>query len=282
MSSWVLHQRADFHFVLKGPAIHIFSKKLGKLKNLSLEYAIEKSDWVICGSSWQSELERKAIYICKNITKRVVVFLDHWINYKERFQFMNKLILPNEIWVGDDIAYNIAKKTFQSSPITLIQNYYLSDIVEKIKNRVNLKKQENSDRILYVCEPVREHALINYGDEFYWGYSEEDALIFFLKNSFLISEKIKKIKVRPHPSENINKYKWLKEYSDSIYLSNRSDSLDKDISEADIIVGCESMAMVVGLLAGKRVISCIPPEGKKCGLPHKKIEHLKDKIICRQ
>jgi hypothetical protein len=40
-----------------------------------------------------------------------------------------------------------------------------------------------------------------------------------------------------------------------------------------------SMAMVVGLLAKKRVISTIPPGGKKCGLPQDAVEHLQDLVI---
>ena len=44
--------------------------------------------------------------------------------------------------------------------------------------------------------------------------------------------------------------------------------------EADVVVGCASMAMVVGLLAKKRVICSIPPGGRMCALPQKGIEHL--------
>jgi hypothetical protein len=48
----------------------------------------------------------------------------------------------------------------------------------------------------------------------------------------------------------------------------------EQIVEADVVVGCASMAMVVALLAKKRVISSIPPEGKLCCLPQAEIEHL--------
>ena len=48
----------------------------------------------------------------------------------------------------------------------------------------------------------------------------------------------------------------------------------KEISQADILVGCDSMAMVVGLIAKKRVLSCVPPGGRKCSLPHDGIEHI--------
>ena len=39
-------------------------------------------------------------------------------------------------------------------------------------------------------------------------------------------------------------------------ISNENDLID-DILESEIIFGCESNAMIIGLLAGKKVISCI-------------------------
>ena len=55
-------------------------------------------------------------------------------------------------------------------------------------------------------------------------------------------------------------------------------SLLDQIMSSNTVVGCESMAMVVGIVANKRVISSIPPSGRECSLPHKSIEHLKEII----
>ena len=43
-----------------------------------------------------------------------------------------------------------------------------------------------------------------------------------------------------------------------------------------IVVGCESMAMVVALMAGKSVYSSIPSGGRNCTLPHEGIIKMKD------
>ena len=84
--------------------------------------------------------------------------------------------------------------------------------------------------------------------------------------------KVENIIIRPHPSESANKYHWLlNEFRLPIEFSNGK-SLVEDVSASDIIVGCESMALVVGLLAEKRVISSIPPGGRDCSLPHRDIE----------
>ena len=276
-----MKQNAELKLAIEGPAVDIFNRKLGSFKNLSLETAIKDSDWVICGSSWQSDLECRAIFICKSISKKVVTFLDHWINYQERFQFMGKLLLPDEIWVGDEIAERIAKNIFSSLPVILVPNPYFTEILRQLNDSINSEKHKDKISVLYVCEPIREHALLQHGNESYWGYSEEDALIFFLNNISVISKRIKIIKIRPHPSEDIEKYKWVSRYSDLILFSDGNKSLIEEIFKADIIVGCESMAMVVGLLAEKRVISCIPPGSRECGLPHSGIEHLQDMCVYR-
>ena len=38
------------------------------------------------------------------------------------------------------------------------------------------------------------------------------------------------------------------------------------------------MAMVIALIAGKQVVSVIPPGGRSCVLPYKEIKHLQHMI----
>jgi hypothetical protein len=82
--------------------------------------------------------------------------------------------------------------------------------------------------------------------------------------------------IRPHPSETREKYQWVcSEFSLPIEFSDAS-TLFEEIADSNFIVGCESMAMVVGLMAGKTVLSCIPQGGKPCALPHDGIMKLQD------
>ena len=82
-----------------------------------------------------------------------------------------------------------------------------------------------------------------------------------------------RIVVRPHPSEARSKYEALvSEYEDlKVQLSNDR-PLESEIASHDWVVGCNSTALVIALMAGKRVISCIPRQGRKCVLPHEEIE----------
>jgi hypothetical protein len=123
---------------------------------------------------------------------------------------------------------------------------------------------------------MREHGLLHYGDERYFGYTEEEAVQYFLENLRFITSDIQRIVIRAHPSEPAQKYAWARDRVSVRVDVSEGSPLIEDIAAADIVVGCESMAMVVALLAGKRVISAIPPGGHPCALPHPEIELLQN------
>ena len=275
LSSWLQRTTEPYCLVLDGPAKSIFQRKLGKLQLHSLSKAIQQCEWILCGTSWQSNLERQAIIEAKSSEKKVVAFLDHWVNYDQRFNQNGCNVYPDEIWVSDVDAAKLAQFHFPSIPILLKKNPYFEDLENELKvMNVELSNSKQSS-ILYVCEPISEHALLQHGDGRYWGYTEEDALQFFLENLNILNCNVSKIKIRPHPSENKNKYDWAKEVSNLVEISGDK-PLIEEVVGADMVVGCESMAMVVGLLAKKRVVSSIPLGGKSCSLPHSNIEHLQN------
>ena len=119
LSSWALKQSESLICVLDGPAISIFQRKNVIFEKRNLKDAINKSDWIICGTSWQSNLEKNAIIYANKINRKVVSFLDHWVNYRERFILKGKIHLPSEIWVGDNEAKIIARKEIPEAKIIL-------------------------------------------------------------------------------------------------------------------------------------------------------------------
>ncbi len=275
LSSWILNQSEPFCLVVDGPAIEIFKNKLSSFKNIDLNTAINKCDWVLCGTSWQSDLEINAIKLAKKHGKKTVSLLDHWVCYKERFIRNSEQVFPDEIWVSDSYAKKIAINTFPGIKIIENKNYYLEDLKKtlQLKKSSDSKSRPKGKTVLYICEPLSEQALKQYGDKKYWGYTEYEALEFFLEHIKIVDKDIIKIILRLHPAETEGKYDdIISRYPILIELG--TNSLSTEITESDIIIGCESMAMVVGLIAGKRVISCIPPGGKPSELPHKEIEKL--------
>ena len=279
ISSWLRQNHGLHHLVLDGPAIKIFERKLGSIKNNSLLEAIRSCDWVLCGTSWQSDLEKRAIVEAKNVGKKVVTFLDHWVNYSDRFRMNDAAILPDEIWVGDIDAKAIAEDVFPETKIVFVPNPYFKDIKLELQSLPKPKNLSKHHSILYVCEPIREHAMLAHGDPRFWGYTEEEALHFFLKNIEVLDCSIDGVKIRPHPSEKKEKYAWVSHAYSLVREIEGNKSLLDQIAEADIVVGSSTMAMVIALLANKRVICSIPPGGSPCPLPQSNIEHMQAMVL---
>jgi hypothetical protein len=182
--------------------------------------------------------------------------------------------LPDELWVGDEYAMSIAQSCFGELPVKLVSNPYVEDVRAELTSLAGKRPISAGKVVLYVCEPVRAHAMRQNGDERAWGYVEEEALEYFLQHLNAISADVTRIVVRPHPSEPPTKYDWVRARSVVPVEISTGVPLAHDVAAADMVVGCESMAMIVGLIGEKRVISSIPPGGRACGLPHRAIESL--------
>ena len=276
LSSYLRREPRPNVLAVEGPARKIFERKLGSIQPIAPELAIQSASWVLCGTSWQSDLEWRSLRLARAMGKRTVTFLDHWVNYRRRFERGGEQHLPDEIWVADEYAARLASDCFADVPIRLMGNPYFEDL------RADLETVQRSGPahrlgqvVLYVCEPVRAHALFQHGNERYWGYVEEEVLAYLLQNLQVIAPDIARIVIRPHPSEPAGKYSWVAEQSEVPVEISANRTLVQDMASADIVVGIESMAMVVGLLAGKRVLTAIPPGGRPCVLPHDGIESLR-------
>jgi len=275
--NYVQQQDLDCLFLLAGPAIKIFQRKIDNLELCTLEQGLESVQWVLCATSWQSDLEWQVIKQAKLKNIPVISFLDHWVNYQQRFIRQDEEQLPNELWVGDHYAKNMAKKCFPSIPIKQIENPYLQAIKKEIKTlQLDTQVKVPKRVLLFVSENISEHALHLYGRANYFGYTEFDAFEFLMAHLTDVNQHpIEKIVIRPHPSDSLGKYDlYEKQYSGLVFVSH-SKTLLEDIVAADIVAGCESMALVVALTAAKKVISCIPVN-QPCRLPHREIASLKN------
>ena len=132
--------------------------------------------------------------------------------------------------------------------------------------------------ILYVCEPISVQALISHGNTNFYGYTEVSAMKYFLENIDSLCCDISQIIIRPHPTECRDKYHWVKALAPKIIKFGGVKTLIEEMIEVDVVVGCETMAMVIGLIAGKRVISCIPPGGNPMRLPQARIEKMQNLV----
>jgi hypothetical protein len=256
--------------LLAGPAEGVFSRKFPSLRKVrSLSECVGISE-LFCGTSFPARLEWSAIAWARSQGVKSIAILDHWVNYRQRFERDAVFQFPDEVWVCDLEALRVARSQLPETNIRLIENPYKLQVIEEY-SRLIPRGRDARVCVLYVTEPTSVAAERIYGDQFYFGYSELSALNDFLLY-FQPSLGKREVIVRPHPTESGSKYDWVLKYPG--VRVNSSTSLIEQMAIVDVVVGCNSMAMVVATWVGKRVVCSIPKGGRGFSLPRDGIEFL--------
>lgn len=275
VSSWARRSgRNDLRILAEGPASQVFARKLPSQPPLAtgLEAALDGVASVLTGTSWASDLERNAIRMARGRGIRVASFLDHWVNYPQRFTSGAHMLLPDEVWVGDSDALLIAQRHFPQGVLRLEPNPYFEDVRDELRRTASPPAAAQL-RVLYVSEPISEHFALEPYRHDHPGYDEFKALSYCLRKLSAQPEAI--IRLRLHPAEKADKYSGVLQHFAALRLHVSSGtSLVEDCAWAQRVVGCETTAMVIGLIAGREVYTAIPPGGRPCALPQRQIKPL--------
>jgi hypothetical protein len=262
--SWLkVNSGMEFRAFMRGPALDLFCSLYPNVSLCnSLEEALEGAHCLITGTGWASDLEHVARQNAKSRGIFNVAVLDHWVNYSERFKRKNQVQLPDEIWVADCFALEIASSLFPSIKIIKKENHYVNFQVAKVQ------EAPKDGSILVLLEPVRNT----------WGRGcegEFQALDYFFENiKHVWPGHISKVYLRPHPSEPANKYQaWLDLHE--IASLDMSFDVATAISRADVVVGVESFALTIALAAGRPTFSSLPPWAPALRLPHAGIRQIR-------
>ena len=259
-----------FRLVLKGPAEIEWRKQNLALPHTEihteLDSALLGANCVLTGTGWASSLEHDARKLASDLQIASVAVMDHWVNYPQRFERNAQVVFPNQIWVADSYAADLASELFQTVPVVQLPNLYLQEMVKTIP-----PVSESSQTLLYVLEPLRMD----------WGRGtagEFQALDFFVQHLHaIVGHQRVEIVLRPHPSDPPHKYdNWLKQHPNLNIKMDGNPSLNHSIEQAKWVVGAETFAMVVACSAGRKTYSSLPPWAHRCRLPHKEIVHLAD------
>ncbi len=262
------------HACLEGPAARLSEQsfRARSRSNETLSEVVSRSNMLLTGTGWGSTLEHDARKLARSAGLKSVAVIDHWANYRERFVRGGEEVLPDEIWVTDEYAEKMAQQAFPDLKVVQLPNVYLDSLVLEVRAHEHALTKRTECNVLYVLEPIRER----------WGCNDQpgefQALDFLVKNVNLIHPGSNlSIRLRPHPSDPVGKYDhWLQAQKSVQIALDESPSLTESIAWADLVVGCQTYAMVVALAAGRRVISSIPPWASPCILPQAGIFKLTD------
>lgn len=255
---------------VEGPAKTIWMRDFSDIKPNSESNLlwVNKVSTLITGTGWASYFEHKARLEAKRLGVHSIAVLDHWVNYPERFIRGGEMVLPDELWVVDSYAAELARQSFLNIPVNIKTDCYAEHEVASVAPILDSTPNE----LLYLLEPARSD----------WGREEPgefQALRYFLQCVPQLGlPKGVVINLRPHPSDNSEKYNnFLCDNSDySIRLA--CGTLAESLSQCRWVAGCQTYAMTLALRAGRAVYGTLPPWGPICALPHKGIVHLRS--IC--
>ncbi len=262
----------NIDFFTSGPAQEIIKRELRAERYKPLKFkTLEQFDnlyykLILTGSGWASDQELNGIQIARENNINSITLVDHWVNYRRRFLRGNSLFLPDEIWVVDEFAYNIAIEEFGKNEVLI------NRVRDPIKFEIaKLKKEiEEEDRILYITEPISSFGkMVKSNQEI--KISEKDALNKFISFMSKLNSHTQ-VAVRVHPSEDIKQYrKMFNEFNVRIDFTQEPNPL-VDVIRSRYVVGLESVMLVWALMANKRTFTLLPINGRVCGLPHLGIE----------
>lgn len=281
---------------LSGPAVDIFRQeglsegiKIFKKKSassLDQDLLVASLDLVLTGTSWRSSLELDIIKRAQILRIKTASFLDHWCNYRERFGYPGEWIsnLPDFVFAGDPWAFRLAlAEQFPRRRIQRIENPYFENAALFARQAQTSKKQIKLGqrvKILYFSMPLSYRTLHKHGRKDYWGFTEYDNVEDILK--CIGKDQRFELRIRCHPSENPDKYAYLKKQDRVTVTHLYENHLFKDCLWADITIGCETMALVIGLMMGRKAISYIPGKRMKPLLPQEGIMRIRSAtVLCK-
>lgn len=269
LASYCRHNPGNYRYILQGPAKSIFYETLSIESEQNLAKFLAECDSFICGTSGSADLERKVIRNARILQKQTKAILDHWVNYRERFEMEGNLVLPDQLIVVDDFAFSIAKGIFPKIPIQRINNLYLEDFLSQYRKVKKDNAYEHRPEILYLSEGFNEYAGMDMN-------SLENDLSYF-KQFLTIKEKYFNdslvVKVRLHPSEDLDKFDMYKSVCSNILRADPTVDLTLDLINANVVVGIRSMALVLAAVCGIPTFSLLK-DATGSGIPIPGIEYL--------
>lgn len=287
IASWFSNFDQPLHIYAEGPAKSLFQNVFDQPLEGSLESAVCKSACLITGTGWASDLEHRARLVASNRNIPCVSVLDHWANYRERFQRDGLEVLPHQLWVTDSDAAALATSTFSDISVLQLPNLWLEALCSEVhilraSTATISQSKRPARRLLYLLEPIR--VTWSQGSVEPLEPGEFQGLRYWLKQLPLLIEQgwvaplheLEALALRPHPSEPIGKYQDLIHEASAnwpIHL-DQARSLPESIAWADAAFGCETQALVAAMACNLPAFSTVPPWAPPCRLPQTTLQHL--------
>ena len=251
----------------KGPAQELWEEAFGlKMFCDHIDEMIDRSEIVISGTGWATDVEKRGIVGAIKQHKRCIAYFDHWTNYSSRLILNGERLRPSAIWVSDDDASRLAVKYHPNIPVIQVPNYYLNNEAAKISP---LRNKDYS--VLYVCEPIFKQDISSLEltlEPIYFAIEQLRSGCFGNISKFII---------RPHPSQKSEIFfPFLTEEANFQIEISDAKSLAEDISAASKVIGLNSFALVIAAAANREIFCSAPPSWRQSKLKLQNFRYLRD------
>ena len=242
----------DFYLLVKGPAMSIFDAENAQFIEDENKF-FDNIDLVLFGTG-HTPFEKIILRHAKILNLTSIAILDHFVNFRERFIYKEKICMPDYCFVCDEYSFQIAKKELTPyKNILICENYFLSHIIREI----SAVKSPQAKAVLYVLEDIKEHFDNKLSP---W----EVAFNNFYENFYKDSD-FEKIIVRPHPKDKPSKYQALEKYKEVIFDYNISPI--ESLGKVSTVIGVESYLLYLAHQCGLNVYTSMPNGVRSPSLP---------------
>lgn len=217
---------------LTGPAIGIFTRNNPSISNLDVTSNQIANKKILFGSGFYGGLESKMLESSLFSKNYKVVLLDHWVNYRERFN-LETLSLPDAFFVTNTRSAELAGEIFPHVLVQRIPDFLLAD-----QKRKFLSEEPLPDSVLFILEP---DALVGEGLNYPIGNIEQYLPIII---NYCRAHGLTKIILRKHPSQiHIPGLNLNNSISNVELTYSTNDSIVEDFLRAKAVFGFHSSAL---------------------------------------
>lgn len=241
------------------------------------QFNSSKRSFLFMGQQTDYKLANSRLLETLNQNLFTIFVSDHWKDISPNFCNNNKIIIPDLIWVPDDVAHNFQKSNLRrlgvpDSEISKKLWVFGHPGIEKKINKINnircievdtIRREYNCDGsvIFMVLDPFEEATKEELG--FDWKSSLKAAVNYLKANKPEAS-----LLIKAHPRQNID---IIREFVDNLYYSNlkvvKHECIEPFVAVAEEVWGISSLVLIVALKLNKP-IRVFVPNASPLGLLH--------------
>lgn len=237
-----------------------------------LHECLEGGDWVLVGTG-RSPITQTAMRLGKAQGKMVLAVVDHWVNYRERFDLLAASALPDAVLVTDTFALAQVQSELPWATPILWPNQLAVDLEGATQRYEVRARSKLPSKILVLGEPTRgEVEDAENQPEGRFVQSLPDTL-----GELGIRLHECHVELRLHPSESDYKYeRVLQGLNLPLTVVNAAErNITEAIAVADTLIGLTSYALFLGWSVGKPTWSVAESMGLRDPFPPNTVRQLR-------